>query len=729
VNDASTTTRAPTTDRFHWKLAVAVAIVFVVVMAIGAAAALALWSRIPADLQTALSPILDDSEGLVLVFGAFLLIALGLLVGTAFRMYVGGMVRLTDGARVIVNANPAHRLPEEGPTEAIALARLVNELADRQQSAQDDVELRVREASAGLEEEKHRLAALMSEFTASVLVCNREGLILLYNDAAHAMFARDGARDGAESGIVGLGRSVFGIIDRDLLAHALDLLRERLRQGEARPVSQFVAGTTDGRLIRAQMAPVRGAGDRAASEGITGFVLTLDDVTGVVQRGEEHGRLLQTLNEETRAGLASIRAAVETIIHYESMEPALREQFTAIIRDEAVRLSKRLDQTLEGDAAPAPWPLQAMKASDLLLTVQRSVARLPHSSVTANPGGVTQWLSVDSFAVVQSFTALAARLESQFGVRDFALRLSPGGRFTGLELTFRPQRPDAGDFTMLEQEASNAPDGGGRLSLREVAARHGGEHWWRADRQAGTVTYCMQLPVATDAPAAAPSTGVAARPIFYDFELFERAGESSAFDQSPLDELVYTVFDTETTGLEPSAGDEIVSISAVRIVNGRLLRHETFDQLVDPRRPLSKESIRIHGITPTMLEGQPTIGDVLRRFARFADDTVLVGHNVAFDMRFLQLKERETGLRFNQPVLDTLLLSAVVQPNVPDHELEANARRLGIPIIGRHTSLGDAIVTGEIFIKLLPLLAAQRIVTLKDALAASQRTFLAGLKY
>ena len=239
----------------------------------------------------------------------------------------------------------------------------------------------------------------------------------------------------------------------------------------------------------------------------------------------------------------------------------------------------------------------------------------------------------------------------------------------------------------------------------------------------------MQLPVAAQPSPPRVQPPPSARPVFYDFQLFDRPGQTHEFEQRPLAELAYTVFDTETTGLDPSAGDEIISISAVRIVNGRLLREENFDQLVDPRRSLSKESIRIHGITSTMLQGQPTIDAVLPRFARFAEDTVLVGHNVAFDMRFLELKERQTGQRFNQPVLDTLLLSAVVHPNLREHELEANAKRLGIPIIGRHTSLGDAIVTGEIFLKLLPLLATQSVLTLKDALAASRRTYLARVEY
>jgi DNA polymerase-3 subunit epsilon len=98
-------------------------------------------------------------------------------------------------------------------------------------------------------------------------------------------------------------------------------------------------------------------------------------------------------------------------------------------------------------------------------------------------------------------------------------------------------------------------------------------------------------------------------------------------------------------------------------------------------------------------------------------------------MRLLQLKETQTGVKFINPVLDTLLLSAVIHPNQNSHNLEAIAQRLGINIIGRHTSLGDAILTGEIFLRLVPLLAERGIVTLQDARNAAQETYYARLSY
>jgi DNA polymerase-3 subunit epsilon len=130
-----------------------------------------------------------------------------------------------------------------------------------------------------------------------------------------------------------------------------------------------------------------------------------------------------------------------------------------------------------------------------------------------------------------------------------------------------------------------------------------------------------------------------------------------------------------------------------------------------------------------MVADKPGIAKILPIFHAFASDTVLVAHNAAFDMRFLQLKEASTGVRFDQPVLDTLLLSAVASPHQASHELEAIAERFGIAVLGRHTALGDAILTAEVFLRLIPLLAGKGIHTLGQARDAAQRTWYARLKY
>jgi DNA polymerase-3 subunit epsilon len=152
-----------------------------------------------------------------------------------------------------------------------------------------------------------------------------------------------------------------------------------------------------------------------------------------------------------------------------------------------------------------------------------------------------------------------------------------------------------------------------------------------------------------------------------------------------------------------------------------------FERLVDPGRHVPAASTEVHGITTAMVEGQPRIEQVLPLFARFCEDAVLVGHNVGFDLSFLRAAEPRTGVRFAQPVLDTLLLDAALHPDHESHSLEAVAERLGVDVIGRHTALGDALVTAEVFVRLLALLQQRGTTTLGEALAASRATYQARL--
>jgi DNA polymerase III epsilon subunit family exonuclease len=209
---------------------------------------------------------------------------------------------------------------------------------------------------------------------------------------------------------------------------------------------------------------------------------------------------------------------------------------------------------------------------------------------------------------------------------------------------------------------------------------------------------------------------------FYDFFLADSSfSRFKDIEEKPLKELSYTVFDLETTGLRPDSGDAIISISAVRIVNSKIIFDESFNQLIDPKRSIPEDSIRIHGIRPELIQGQPVIEQVLPQFHQFVQETVLVAHNIDFDLRFLRQKEHQFGLRFDNPMLDILLLSALVHPYQEDHRLEGIAQRLGTKVYARHTSFGDAMTAAEILLYLLPLLEDRGISTLKQATITSQR--------
>ncbi|HVK33850.1 MAG TPA: exonuclease domain-containing protein, partial [Burkholderiaceae bacterium] len=282
-----------------------------------------------------------------------------------------------------------------------------------------------------------------------------------------------------------------------------------------------------------------------------------------------------------------------------------------------------------------------------------------------------------------------------------------------------------------ENDPIKSGDAGLPLTIRDVVERHDGAFWFERERVRHQSLFRLLLPLAGAGEQldAAQFVRGASRPEVYDFDLFRTSEQARGLADRRLAELTYTVFDTETTGLEPSQGDEILQIGAARIVAGKLRREDSFEQLVNPERDIPAAGIPIHGIRAEMVTDAPTIDRVLPAFHAFAQDTVLVAHNAAFDMRFLQLKESATGVVFDQPVLDTLLLSALVHPQQASHGLEAIAERLGVTVLGRHTALGDALVTAEVFLKLIPLLAERGIHTLGQAREAAQRTYYARVSY
>ncbi len=461
--------------------------------------------------------------------------------------------------------------------------------------------------------------------------------------------------------------------------------------------------------------------------------MMLENITRSFERDVTRDQLLQSLTEASRASLASIRAAVETLTQYPDCKPHERDRFIRVIREEVSNLGRKLEQTTAdyASALKTRWPLDEMLGTDVIEALRRQIETRLGLATKAENLDDALWIKADSYTLMQALTYLAGRLKEEFKIRELRFNLARSGRFAELDLMW--SGPTISQQTVYDWEMDAMHAGGeySPLTLRDVTERHDAETVFILDKVRQQAVFRLLLPLAQ---AVQPVHGVPrpydeSRPVFYDFDLFHQGRQSTKQDSVPLTMLSYTVIDTETTGLDPSGGDEIVALGAVRIVNNRLLRYETYEQLVDPKRLVNTMSETIHGISQEMLRGQPTIDEVLPQFHEFCEETVLVGHNMAFDMRFLQLKEAPTGVRFTQPVLDTLLLSEVLHPNQPSHALEAIAERLGVAVVARHTALGDALVTGETFLRMIPLLEARGIRTLGEARAASQTALHARVEY
>ncbi|PKN04970.1 MAG: DNA polymerase III subunit epsilon [Deltaproteobacteria bacterium HGW-Deltaproteobacteria-9] len=687
-----------------------------------------------------------------------LLAGLGFAIGILFHHYIRPMRKLAEETILITSVNPSHRIDIKGGKEVLHLVQIINEKADRFEELQKDVWYKIQLAMAQAEEEKNILAAIVSELPEGILICNAEGQILLYNKQAKHYLEGDDekasygsgsesylARAGAGNRFVGLGRSVFVVIDKNLIVHALDEIAYKLERKEANVTVHVIAVGGGNRLLRAEAVPILNHLGQ-----LTGFVLIFQDIIKQIETDNRVSFLMQSLTRGVRTSVASIRTAIDAILELPEMDPLQREGFKKIIRKEALASGAILDETALDYSChiKARRPLVQMLGKDLLETIKRQAEDSLGINIKIVYSKDQGWIKVDCYSLLLAVLFVLNHLRDETRTDTFTCKLEREGKYANLDLIWqgKPLRIQ----TLREWEAEVVVVGkeGIPSTLREVIEHHGAKMWPATLRQAAGDDVGIRprshensivksglrlfLPdVESPEPDSLRRITVLpqSRPEFYDFDLFNQPGLTPELDNRPLSDLTYTIFDTETTGLFPKVGDEIISIGAVRIVNGRLLREELFDQLVNPQRGYWQPSIEIHGIHPEMLEGQPTIDKVLPLFHRFAEDSILVAHNAAFDMNMLQMKEALTGVKFINPVLDTLLLSAVVHPAQDNHTLEAIAGRLGVSIVGRHTALGDALATAEIFLKLIPLLAKMGIRTFGEARLASQKTHYARFKY
>ena len=179
--------------------------------------------------------------------------------------------------------------------------------------------------------------------------------------------------------------------------------------------------------------------------------------------------------------------------------------------------------------------------------------------------------------------------------------------------------------------------------------------------------------------------------------------------------------DTETTGLDTET-DRIISIGAVRVCGARMYRSLGFDRLVKPGVEIPARSTAVHGITDAMVVDAEGFAEVYAEFAGLARDTVLIGHNIAFDVAMLRRECELAELPWQEPrMLDTLLLASSLDLGLPNLSLEHLADYFSVNIHGRHTALGDSLVTADVYIRMLPLLRDAGIDTLADAVGFSQR--------
>ena len=187
---------------------------------------------------------------------------------------------------------------------------------------------------------------------------------------------------------------------------------------------------------------------------------------------------------------------------------------------------------------------------------------------------------------------------------------------------------------------------------------------------------------------------------------------------TPLSDVTFCIVDLETTGGSPDQ-HAITEIGAVKVRRGEFVG--TLQTLVDPGVSVPAFVRLLTGISDEMLVDAPSIDAVLPTFLEFARNTVLVAHNAAFDIGFLNAACERLGYEpLEQRVVDTAgLARRVLGGEVANRKLETLARHFRCPHKPTHRALSDALATTDVLHHLIERLAGFGVTTLEDLLAAS----------
>jgi len=181
-----------------------------------------------------------------------------------------------------------------------------------------------------------------------------------------------------------------------------------------------------------------------------------------------------------------------------------------------------------------------------------------------------------------------------------------------------------------------------------------------------------------------------------------------------IDEVEFTIFDTETTGLDPSSGDRIVEIAAVRMKGKERLAE--LQALINPGRQISDAAFRVNHITPEMLKGAPPAAEVVPKFLDFIRGSCLCSYNAGFDIEFLnsELALCAGGSLDDIIVADILKMARRLLPGLERYALWFVAEKLGVKMQQEHRAMADVAMTIQVFEKLKEILAQKGITDFRN---------------
>lgn len=543
---------------------------------------------------------------------------------------------------------------------------------------------------------QQELEGLLQVLDVPLLICDDHQRLLLFNPAARTLFHDQPA--------LGLGRRISQLLPHASLTDALTQLPQ-----DGSPRQLLLPG--EPRWLRCEL--------RRLDARHGGALITLRDTTHELESDQRWRRELAALLPRLRGHAGNLGSAADALVQVHD-NPELQHRLEQAINQESQAMAHKVDALtrLMESHQLSQSGLEETWSNDLFSALGE---RLHADNIELTPVGIPVWMRVDGPALLALLERLIRELAQLCQLKALDIEVLLGNKRVYLDLIWTGAAVSDHQLSLWhELHLFDDP-----LSPRvgDVLDQHSSELW--SQPRTDAATSCLRLPVPASSRGIRPTPARhpdQPRPELHDFSIAQLPPPDAGLAHTRLEELELVVFDTETTGLDLRGGDAVISLAACRIMRGRLLAQDSFDQLVNPQRLIPPDSTAIHGLTDADVANAPPIEVILPRFHQYVGRGVLVAHNAVFDLLALRLASGDTGPAFDMPVLDTLLLSRAVDPTLEGHGLDALAERfeLTFPPGTRHTALGDARVTAELLLALLPRLRSRGIETLEQLLTVQR---------
>ncbi|WP_417270963.1 exonuclease domain-containing protein [Celeribacter sp.] len=609
--------------------------------------------------------------------------------------------RLSGGLLARAHADVDDELDEATAKYLGDLAPAARAVTQNLSSTRNQLADSVAQETTRLVEEKAKLSALAAEMPLGVALLSGNHKLAFYNGAAAELLDTDHA--------AGLDHSIFDYLREAPIRSAYRRLCAG-EGGDGHVIPLTVATTHGGHTLAARLRLMHSPTE---SEATPPYVLTLEDVTDDLAVHVAREALLRRLFNRLRPSVATLKTTLDA----RASDDALRQDArldAAMLSEMATLITEFREMDAAYEAAKSDWwRMGTVRGAELCdaLTARLEEDGIALSADVPEPINLT----LDAVQIISLIDQVAHNL-TRDGAKALSLLITPEetGAMIALGWSGEPLSVDRLDGWMRRE----IDVGLANMTGRVILDMHGTEIWPEEGRGSRAV---LKLPI-REAHRPRRQASDARRSVAYDFDLLAKTPPKELI-VAPLSNLTYVVFDTETTGLLPSQGDEICQIAALRVINSKVVQGEHLDCLVHPNRDIPATSTAVHHITNEMVRDAPPIDVVGRQLHSFARGAVLVAHNAPFDLEFLRRHESDIGASFTNPVLDTVLLSAVVFGQSQEHTLDAICDRLGvtIPAEARHTAMGDTVATAEVFIKMMRMAQERGITTFGEMLSEMRK--------